>query len=221
MVNGVVVMIKPPVIAIDGPAASGKGTVARLLAHHLNFHYLDSGKLYRSIAWLSLQQSTAVVEEDLLVLVEHFIGGECSIDDAALASEAVGIEASRIAVIPALRQRLTSIQHLSRRSPGLVADGRDMSSVVFPDAILKIYLTADVKKRAVRRYEQLRAQGINAKISNIRADLEKRDKRDAERAVAPLEFSDDYILVDSTKCSAHEVMRELITAFEKAYKEKE
>lgn len=209
-------VLKPPVIAIDGPAASGKGTVARLLAKRLNFHYLESGKIYRSIGLLAIKRAVQMEDESALIaLAEEFVFEGGLRDDAELESEQVGAAASRLAVIPALRTCLLSFQRAQLIPPGLVAEGRDMAGVVFPEAVLKVYLTADLLVRAARRREQLRVQGLNDRIKDICTILERRDKRDAERAVAPLGFAIGYWRVDSTKYSAQEVVQQLAEVFER------
>ena len=202
-----------PVIAIDGPSASGKGTIASRVAKRLGFHYLESGALYRLLALLSLRESTvderALVElaEDMDVL---FDDGEILLGDEAVTqkvrSEPVGNRASEIAPMPALRKALLKRQRVFRRPPGLVADGRDMGTVVFPDAALKVFLTARPEIRAERRYKQLKEKGINANLRALSRDLQERDARDATRAVAPLIAASDSQVLDSTALSIDEVV---------------
>ncbi|MFA5172247.1 MAG: (d)CMP kinase [Sulfuriferula sp.] len=197
-----------PVIAIDGPSASGKGTVAALVAQKLGYHYLDSGALYRLTAVAAQLQGVAVDDEARLAQIAldlnvTFVGQQILLDgndvSDALRSEAAGVGASKIAVLPKVRAALLDRQHAFRRAPGLVADGRDMGSVVFPDAQLKIFLTASAEERAQRRYKQLIEKGISANLADLLNDLRDRDARDSARTVAPLRQEDDAILLDTTE----------------------
>jgi cytidylate kinase len=200
-----------PVIAIDGPSASGKGTVASLVARQLGFHYLDSGALYRLTALAAERQGVSWHEEmALAALAERlsvrfeanavWLDGE-PVDDV-LRSENTGAGASSVAQYPAVRAALLARQRAFRRAPGLVADGRDMASVVFPDASLKIFLTASPEIRAERRYKQLMEKGMDVKIDNLLLELtrqmEERDARDAARAVAPLVREPNAELLDTS-----------------------
>ena len=170
-----------PVIAIDGPSASGKGTIASRVAKKLGFHYLESGALYRVVALMALREGlTDVLFDD----GEIWLGDEAVTEKVR--SEPVGNRASEVAKLPAVRQALLKRQRAFRRPPGLVADGRDMATVVFPDAELKIFLPADPEIRAQRRYNQLIEKGIDANLRALSRDLRERDERDAKRAVAPL-----------------------------------
>lgn len=184
-----------PVITIDGPTASGKGTVASRVAEALGFHLLDSGALYRLTALAAVR--AAVPSDAVPVLAAlargldiHFRGERVSLgqEDVTLAirEEAIGLFASNIAVHQPLRDALTARQRAFRREPGLVADGRDMGSVIFPDATLKVFLTASVEARAQRRYKQLKDKGFSANIEDLSQALRERDARDMERAAAPL-----------------------------------
>jgi cytidylate kinase len=184
-----------PVIAIDGPTASGKGTVAHKVADKLGFHLLDSGALYRLTALQALRRSTALNDEHALAkLAEHlhigftgdaiFLSNENVTD--AIRAEEVGNTASKIAALPAVRQALFGLQLGFRKAPGLVADGRDMGTVIFPHAQLKVFLTASVEARAERRYKQLIGKGISANMDDLLMDLRARDDRDTHRAIAPL-----------------------------------
>jgi CMP/dCMP kinase len=186
-----------PVIAIDGPTASGKGTVASLVAEKLGFHYLDSGALYRLVALASEIQGIDVkngpelglLVPKLLILFKNnqiILNGEDVTD--AIRTENIGLRASTLAVHPEVRAALVRLQRSFCQFPGLVADGRDMASVIFPDAVLKVFLTATATARAERRYKQLIAKGISAKLSNLLQDLQERDARDSSRGAAP--FSD-------------------------------
>ena len=209
--------MKAPVIAIDGPSASGKGTIASRVAKQLGFHYLESGALYRLIALLSLREGT-VEEKALARLAEEmdvvFDDGEIVLADEAVTekirSEPVGNRASEVAKVPALRQALLKRQRAFRRPPGLVADGRDMATVVFPDADLKVFLTATPEIRAERRYKQLIEKGIDANLRALSRDLRDRDERDAKRAVAPLVPAPDSQVLDSSALSIDEVVERIV-----------
>ena len=206
-----------PVIAIDGPSASGKGTIASRVAKRLGFHYLESGALYRLIALISLREGT-VDEKQLARLAEEmdvvFNDGEIVLVDEAVTekirSEPVGIRASEVAKLPALRLALLTRQRAFRRPPGLVADGRDMGTVVFPDADLKVFLTATPEIRAERRYKQLIEKGIDANLRALSRDLRDRDERDAKRAVAPLVPAPDSQVLDSSALSIDEVVDRIV-----------
>ena len=197
-----------PVIAIDGPSASGKGTVAALVAAQLGFHYLDSGALYRLTALAAQHAGVDWDNETALAnlaldLDAKFVDGEIYLRNQlvsdALRTEACAKNASRVAVLPAVRAALLARQHAFRQAPGLVADGRDMGSVVFADAVLKIFLTATVEARAERRYKQLMEKGFSANLADLLAELRERDARDTGRAIAPLKQEMDAILLDTTQ----------------------
>ncbi len=199
-----------PVIAIDGPSASGKGTVAALVAEALGFHYLDSGSLYRLTALAALRAGVALDDEPRVAalaanLPATFVGGEILLDGApatgAIRTEECSAGSSKVAVLPAVRAALLARQRDYRQAPGLVADGRDMGSVVFPDATLKVFLTATAEERASRRYKQLIEKGMSANISTLLQDLQERDARDAARSVAPLRKCADAELLDTTQMS--------------------
>jgi 3-phosphoshikimate 1-carboxyvinyltransferase len=196
-----------PVIAIDGPTASGKGTLAAAVASRLGWHQLDSGLLYRAAALAALRQGVAGDDTAALAriagqLALRFEGDRVWMSGVevtdALRDEATGLMASRISALPTLRQALHGLQLSFRRVPGLVADGRDMGSVVFRDAALKVFLTASAAMRAERRLKQLISKGISASIDSLRADLEARDARDTQRAVSPLKPTDDALLLDNS-----------------------
>ena len=204
----------PPVIAIDGPAASGKGTIAWSVAEALGFHYLDSGSLYRLIALRSLEHHIDPADAEALValcpaLAISFRRGRAMLDgrDVAdsLRTEDVSSVASRIAVHPALRRALIERQRAFRVPPGLVAEGRDMGTVVFPDAGLKVFLTASAEQRAERRHKQLIAKGISVTIHGLLRDIRERDARDSTRAAAPLVPARDAVILDTTDLSIAEV----------------
>ncbi len=201
-----------PVICIDGPTASGKGTLAAQVAARLGYHYLDSGALYRVTALAALRAGLALEpthEAAIAALAARLpvrfdgdrvlLAGE-DISDA-IRSEEAGMNASRVSALPAVREALVGLQHAFRGLPGLVADGRDMGTVIFPDAPLKVYLTASAAKRAERRHKQLISKGISANIDNLAADLEARDLRDTTRAVAPLKPAQDALLLDNSDLS--------------------
>lgn len=198
---------KIPVIAIDGPSASGKGTIAQLVAKKLGFHYLDSGALYRLVALKTMQSHTDIHNTDQLAEIARnlnvvfknediYLDGTIVTD--AIRAEQCGILASQIAAHPQVREALTDRQRAFCQPPGLVTDGRDMGSVIFPDAILKIFLTASAEVRAQRRYKQLKEKGINANISDLLQDIKRRDERDSNRSIAPLQQGADAQLLDTT-----------------------
>lgn len=196
-----------PVIAIDGPSASGKGTVAQRVAERLGFHFLDSGALYRLTALAAMRGGVALDDEAAVAKVAAALPAEFSGDRILLAgddvadairAEEVGSGASKVAALPAVRAALLDRQRAYRRLPGLVADGRDMGSVVFPDAPVKVFLTASAEARAERRHKQLIEKGMPANIRTLLKDLQERDARDAARSVAPLRQEADADLVDTT-----------------------
>ena len=208
-----------PVITIDGPSASGKGSLASSLAQQLGYHYLDSGALYRVTAFAALQQGLSLEAKDEVAiatlatnLVEklhlRFEGDTVWLngDDVShdICSEAGGMHASQVSVLPLVRQALVKLQHSFRTLPGLVADGRDMGTVIFPDASLKVFLTANAEKRALRRHKQLISKGISAILNALRKDLEARDERDSSRSVAPLKPAQDATLLDNSDLSIEE-----------------
>jgi len=197
----------PPVIAIDGPAASGKGTVAQGVAAALRLHYLDSGSLYRLVALKAAREGIATHDEARLAALAQSL--EIAFDKRRirlegldvteeLRSEPVSAAASRIAVLPSVRSALLSRQRSFRRPPGLVADGRDMGTVVFPDAVLKIYVTASAEVRAERRYKQLIEKGNSVTLEGLLFDIRERDARDSARAAAPLKAAADALILDTT-----------------------
>lgn len=215
-------MPEAPVIAVDGPTASGKGTVAERVAAALGWRYLDSGALYRIVALgalragidtadgpalAALAQGLAPCFEDRRILV----GGEDVTE--AIRSEEVGVAASRLATQPLLRAALLDLQRRARVAPGLVADGRDMGTVVFPDAILKVYLTASVESRAARRHKQLMEKGFSASIVDLSRDLAERDARDMQRAEAPLKPAEGALVLDSTHLSIDETVDAVLGAY--------
>jgi cytidylate kinase len=209
-----------PVIAIDGPSASGKGTIAKRVAAELGFHYLESGSLYRLVALLSLRKG--LLDEPALArqaesMEVRFSGEEILLENQdvndEIRREEVGNQASEVARMPAVRQALLKRQRAFRQPPGLVADGRDMGTVVFPDAALKIFLTASPQVRAERRYKQLIEKGISANLRALSRDLQERDARDANRAVAPLVPAPDSQVLDSSALSVDAVVEQILVRF--------
>jgi cytidylate kinase len=209
----------PPVIAIDGPTASGKGTIAQAVARTLGFLYLDSGALYRLVAWRALQRN--VGSDDASALAElaasmapRFMNNRIALDGQDVSdlirTEEVSRAASQVAVHPAVRQALLNLQRRCRQPPGLVADGRDMGTVVFPDAALKVFLTASVAARADRRHKQLIEKGFSSNISNLSRELEERDRRDVERSTAPLKPAEDAYQLDSSGLTIDEVVTQVL-----------
>jgi cytidylate kinase len=212
--------VSVPVIAIDGPSASGKGTIAKRVAAALGFHYLESGALYRLVALLAFRRglkdepAIAQAAEEMDVL---FSDDEILLEDQEVSSqirhEEIGNRASEVARMPTVRQALLKRQRAFREAPGLVADGRDMGTVVFPDATLKIFLTAKPEVRAQRRYKQLIEKGIAANLGALSRDLAERDKRDANRAVAPLVPAPDSQVLDSSALSVEAVADRILKSW--------
>ena len=219
-----------PVITIDGPAGSGKGTVARQLAARMGYHYLDSGALYRILALLSQQQGIDVEDADGLLKICDQMQVRFSFDaqnmnnnsqehvavllnesevSSELRTEECAAKASQLASQPIMREALLTKQRSFHQLPGLVAEGRDMGTVVFPDAKHKFFLTASPKERAVRRQKQLKKQGISASLGPLLKDIETRDSRDQNRKVSPLRPAADALLVDSTQLSIEQVVNRI------------
>lgn len=216
-----------PVITIDGPTASGKGTVAHRVAKHLGFHYLDSGALYRLTALSATRQGIALDNEEMLaalarVLPCRFIKGHVLLDGEdvtdAVRAEAIGVAASKIAVLPQVRKALLDLQIAFRYSPGLVADGRDMGTVIFPDATQKVYLTASVEARANRRYKQLIEKGFSANMEDLVKDLAERDARDTVRAAAPLKPAPGAYILDTSEMTVDEAVHVVLNLYANAVK---
>jgi len=213
-----------PVIAIDGPSASGKGTVAQHVADQLGFHYLDSGALYRIVALAAQKDNIALHDAEALgnlatTLKIEFKNSEIYLNNErvteAVRSEETGRGASEVAVHQQVRNALLVLQHSFRQAPGLVADGRDMASVVFTDAKLKIFLTASAEVRARRRYNQLLFKNVKADYAKIVEDLRARDLRDSERNTSPLVQTPDAILLDTTNRRIDEAVRFILSAYMK------
>ena len=215
-----------PVITIDGPSGSGKGTIAELVARRLGWRLLDSGALYRLVgfsvekAGVGFDNVGKIVELARNMNVEFdsdrvLLNGE----DVSLAirTETAGNNASKVGVIPEVRQALLDWQRDYARNPGLVADGRDMGTVVFPQAELKIFLDASAAERAARRYKQLKEKGIDVNLARLTEEIEERDKRDRNRSVAPLRPARDAISVDSTSLGIEEVLILVLEAVEKTF----
>jgi cytidylate kinase len=208
-----------PVIAIDGPSASGKGTVAMLVAQAVGFHYLDSGAIYRVTAYAAALAGVALEDEIGLATLARDLQLEFDADEVFLAGKPVGDlirgeeagrAASRIAALPALRAALLERQRAFRQAPGLVSDGRDMGSVVFPDAELKIFLTASAEERAKRRYKQLIEKGFDANLAALLQDLKERDARDAARSAAPLQQMADAVLLETTDLNIDQAVQQVL-----------
>lgn len=215
-------MPEAPVIAVDGPTASGKGTIAERVAAALGWCYLDSGALYRIVALGALRAGIDTADGPALAALAQglaprfegrriLVGGEDVTE--AIRAEEVGVAASRLASQPLLRAALLQLQRRARIAPGLVADGRDMGTVVFPDAILKVYLTASVESRAERRHKQLMEKGFSAKLADLSRDLEERDARDMQRAEAPLKPAEGALVLDSTHLSIDETVDAVLGAY--------
>ena len=208
-----------PVITIDGPTASGKGTVAAKVAERLSFHLLDSGALYRLTALQAMRRGLELRDEHGIAKLAEHLPARFNGHDVFLASEnvtqairaeEVGNMASKIAALPSVRQALFALQLGFREAPGLVADGRDMGTVIFPTAKLKVFLTASVEARAQRRYKQLIDKGFSANMDDLLADLQARDERDTKRAVAPLVPAEDAHLLDTSEMSAEQAIEQVL-----------
>jgi len=210
-----------PVICIDGPTASGKGSLASQVAARLGYHYFDSGALYRVTAYAALQAGLALEPDNEMAIAalaaklpvrfsgEQVLLGSQDVSDA-IRSEEGGMNASKVSTLPAVRTALLALQHSFQRLPGLLADGRDMGTVIFPQAPLKVFLTASAEKRALRRYKQLISKGFSAKLDTLRADLEARDARDRSRSVAPLTPAQDAMQLDNSHLSIEQSVAQVL-----------
>lgn len=217
----------PPVIAIDGPSASGKGTVAQGVAKKLGFHYLNSGALYRTVAYAAIDARADLENESRVADIAMNLNAKFSGEQVVLngqdvtgflLGEKVTDAASRIAALPKVRAALLERQRAFRQPPGLVADGRDMGSVVFPGAALKIFLTAAPEERAARRYKQLMEKGMGATMAALLKEIRERDQRDIQRATAPLKKSADAVLIDTTQQSAAKAIAQVLALYKQASK---
>lgn len=214
------------IITIDGPSGAGKGTVSRLIAKHLGWHILDSGSLYRILALVMLEKEISMDDQAVLVnmipgLPIHFAVGDQGVNvflgktdvTQRIRDEECGKMASLIASNPAIREGLIAKQHAFADEPGLVADGRDMGTVIFPYAIMKVFMTATAQERASRRYKQLKEKGIDVSLAQITADIIKRDERDSQRNVSPLVPADDAWHLDTTGMSINQVVEILLDRY--------
>lgn len=216
-----------PVLTIDGPSGAGKGTVSRLAAKKLGWHYLDSGSIYRSLALALSKQGVDIADEAAIVSVaeamrlEFECGEELTVRlngrdiTAEIPLESTGSMASTVAAIPEVRRVLLQKQRDFKQLPGLVADGRDMGTVVFPEAPFKVFLTASASERAMRRYKQLKEKGIDANLTRITNEIEERDRRDRERATAPLAMASDALFLDSSDMTIDSVVEEILNLIQK------
>jgi cytidylate kinase len=210
-----------PVVAIDGPGGSGKGTVSQLLAARLGWHYLDSGALYRVLGLMAQRRGVGLEDEPALCRLAEAIRiafvpqadgspAQATVDgedvSTELRTETTGELASRVAALPAVRAALLQKQRDFRQNPGLVTDGRDMGTTVFPDALLKVFLTASAEVRAERRHKQLKEKGFNASLDSVLGEIRHRDARDTERLVSPLKPADDAWILDCSALSITEVV---------------
>lgn len=211
-----------PVLTIDGPSGSGKGTLAQRMAEKLGWHYLDSGAIYRVLAQAALKHQIDLTDETALASIAGLLDVQFVLKDGQLQvvlededvsllirSEQAGNAASKVAAFPAVRSALLQRQRDFCQPPGLVTDGRDMGTVVFPDAPYKVFLTASAEVRAERRYKQLKEKGIDSNLSDLVAEISERDERDTQREVAPLRPADDAVILDSTQLGIEAVLEKV------------
>jgi cytidylate kinase len=214
-----------PVLTIDGPSGSGKGTISALVAEHLGWRLLDSGALYRAVGYAAGMEGLDLSDVDAMTrcaqgtriqfraagdggLTRVIVNGHDATDE--LRTETAGAAASAIASMPSVREALVALQLGFRKAPGLVADGRDMGTVIFPDAGFKVFLTASAAERAKRRYKQLKEKGLSVTLGGLQREIEARDSRDASRAVAPLKPAEDALLVDTTGMGIEDVVAKVL-----------
>ena len=215
-----------PVVTIDGPGGSGKGTLSSLVAAKLGWHLLDSGALYRIVAVSAQSQAIDLADENALVamvadLQIAFIGDKVDVNGSDLSdiirTEETGVAASQVAALPGVRDAILALQKSFQRAPGLVADGRDMGTVVFPHSKAKIFLDASAEARADRRYKQLKNKGLSVNLRDLLEQIQERDARDRGRAVAPLKPAADALIIDSTQMTIEEVLEKIMTEVSKGY----
>lgn len=216
----------PVVITIDGPSGSGKGTLSQMLARHLGYHLLDSGALYRLVALAAIKEGVNLLDEGRVSLVATRLNVVFNLDNDSSAQilldgaevtqlirqESVGMGASQVAAYPEVRAALLERQRKFALPPGLIADGRDMGTTVFPDAHIKLFLTASAEARAERRYKQLSAKGVTVDMSALVRDIKERDERDSNRTASPLRPAEDAIIIDSTAMTIEEVFARMLAA---------
>ena len=221
--------IEPPVITIDGPSSSGKGTIAKRVARTLKWHYLESGALYRVLVFVAIRKKRQLDEVNALVEIAKNLPIKFGSDDESkiywldaditeeIHTETFGNLASKVAAIPAVRKALLARQRVFRAFPGLVTDGRDMGTEVFPDAVIKFFLDADRKVRAKRRYIQLKQKGINVSLESVLNDLAERDCRDQMRVVSPLKPASDAIVINSTSLNIEQTFDHIMQRVRKTF----
>lgn len=222
------------VIAIDGPSGSGKGTISRLLANKLGWHFLDSGALYRLVGLAARNHAISFDDAEALATLAAHLDVEFGADEDAaetrillegeevsttIRSEEAGNDASRVAAVQAVRDALFDRQRAFLRPPGLIADGRDMGTVIFPGARLKIFLTASLEERARRRFKQLKEKGLDANLAALLDELAKRDERDKNRSSAPLVPADDAVIIDTSEMDIEEVVAEIYSKWRRICEE--